>query len=268
LAVGAVCAIQAACTLQEARSARGGGDGFATGNATYDDFFSAVRDVKKQAAAAPIDAVSGHADLMKALGLDAKASSDAAITEAGARAKKLQDKGVLLHLEIAPEPKVLAAKGKGEVGADGEALFKVMEATLKTSIEMRKRLAAIGSRVGDLEKKRVELRDKASSAFKDDLWKRDDVVAELEATKRVLAGAGDGAAQTDGAESRFVVDLVYAVETGGGTRPENSTTPPPSKRAWATRAKPASAPGAAPPSAPATPAVPKKKPKGGDDFEP
>jgi hypothetical protein len=265
----AVCALQAACTLGEQRAARGGGDGFPTGNAAYDDFFSAVRDVKKQAVAAPIDAVTGHAELMKALGLDAKATSDAAITEAGSRAKKLQDKGVLLHLEIAPEPKVLAAKGKGEVGADGEALFKAMEATLKTSIETRKKLAAIASRIADLEKKRAELRDKATATFKDDLWKRDDVVTELDATKKVLANAGDGAAQVDGAESRFVVDLVYAVETGGGTHPENSKTPPPpSKRAWATRAKSAAAPGVEPPSAPATPVVPKKKPKGGDDFEP
>jgi hypothetical protein len=262
------CTLEAACTLGEPRAALGGGNGFATGNATYDDFFSAVRDVKKQAVAAPVDAETGHAELLKALGLDAKATSDAAITEAGSRAKKLQDKGVLLHLEIAPEPKVLAAKGKAEVGADGEALFKAMEATLKTSIETRKKLAAIGARTAELERKRVELRDKATAAFKDDLWKRDDVVAELEATKGVLANAGDGAARADGAESRFVVDLVYAVETGGGAHPENSKTPPPGKRAWAAHTKPAAVPGATPPSAPATPAVPKKKPKGGDDFEP
>jgi hypothetical protein len=268
IALVSLLAGQTACTLQEPRVARG--DGIVTGNAAFDDFFSAVRDVRSQVLAAPKDAETGHAELIKALGLDGKAKSSAAIEEAGVRAKKLQDKGVLLHLEIAPEPKVLAAKGRVEVGAEGEALFKAMETTLKTSIETRKRLAALAARAVDLEKRRAELRAKAEAAFKAVTPdKRAEIVAELDAAKGVLVDAGDGATRADGAESRFVVDLVYAVETGGGARPENAKQLS-IRKGWTAHAKPAaSGVPPAPAGAPsATPAALKKKPKGGDDFEP
>jgi hypothetical protein len=80
------------------------GEPYATGNGTFDEFFTAVLEVRSQALAAPDDAEAAHASLVKALGLDAKVTASQALGEAQSRAKKLQQKGVLLHLEIAPEP--------------------------------------------------------------------------------------------------------------------------------------------------------------------
>ena len=137
----------------------------------------------------------------------------------------------------------------------------------------RKRLAGVAARAMELEKRRTDLHDQAPTAFKDEPAKRDDVLAALDAAKALLVEASEGANRAAGAESRFVVDLVYAVETGGGTRPE-PTKPTREKTAGASggarrsaAASPAPGPAAAQAPPPA-PAPPKKKQKGADDFEP
>jgi hypothetical protein len=240
------------------------GEAYTTGNGAYDEFFAAVREVRAQALAGPDDAEAAHAGLVKALGLDAKAPAPQALDEVGKSAKKLQGKGVLLHLEIAPEPKVLFSRGKMDLGADGESLVKAMEGSVRSSLETEKRLIALAARAAELERKRVELRSKAPEAFRDTPpITRDDIFAELDAAKVVLANAGDGATKSAGAASRFVVDLVQAVETGGvaaepGKAGHGKTVPAPFAKG-----------GTAPKGAgPITTPPPKKKVKGGDDFEP
>jgi hypothetical protein len=252
----------AACGAPATHIARG--EVYATGNGAFDDFFTSVREVRSQALAAPDDADAAHASLLKALGLDAKAATSQALDEAGKSAKKLQDKGVLLHLEIAPEPKVLAARGKVDLGADGEALLKAMEGSVKSSLETQKRLVALAARAADLEKKRADLRSQAPDAFRADTpTKRDEIIAELDAAKRVLADAGDGATRAAGAASRFVVDLVQVVETGGAAEPAGKLGR--GKKGFAGAPKAGGGPKATGPVA--TP-PPRKKPKGADDFEP
>jgi hypothetical protein len=246
------------------------GESFSTGNATFDDFFTAVREVRSQALAAPDDAEGARAGLLTALGLEAKSKTSAALDEAGSRAKKLQDKGVLLHLEIAPEPKFVTVRGKADLGSENEALLKAMEGAVRTSLETRKRLATVAARAIELEKRRAELREKASTAFQEEkVAKRDEIFAELDASKAVLADAGEGASRAAGAASRFVVDLVQVVETGGGTAPVAAAPPARGKKGqFVPRAAQAKAAGSA--TAPAQPAAapPPKKKKGGDDFEP
>lgn len=262
------CWALSACAAPQPRVARG--EVVTTGNSTFDDFFTSVREVRGEALAAPEDAEAARGGLAKALGLDAKAAAAKALEEAGARAKKLQEKGVLLHLEITPEPKFVTTRGKVDVGADGEALLKAMEGSVKTSLDMRKRLAASAARAAELEKRRADLRDQAATAFKDaPQAKRDEVIAELEAARAVLADAGEGASRAAGAASRFVVELVQAVETGGGSLVDGKPAKG-KKGAVAAAPRGGPAPRAAPAAAPAaaTAPAPKKKAKGGDDFEP
>jgi hypothetical protein len=248
------------------------GEAYTTGNSTFDDFFTAVREVRGEALSAPDDAEAAHGSLLRALGLDAKAATAKALEEAGARAHKLQEKGVLLHLEIAPEPKLLASRGKVDVGADGEALLKAVEGSVKSSLDMRKRLAGVAARAVELEKRRADLVDQAATAFKDDPQsKRKEVMAELDACKVVLADAGDGAGRAAGAASRFVVDLVQAVETGGASVEALAGKPGKGKKgavAAAPRGGGGPAPRAAAAAATSPAPAPKKKAKGGDDFEP
>jgi hypothetical protein len=243
------------------------GELYTTGNGTFDDFFSAVRDVQEAAKSGPDDAEAARAGLLKALGLDARVAPEKALDEAGKSAKKLQEKGVLLHLEIAPEPKLLATRGKIDVGADGEALLKAMEGSVKTSLDTRKRLEGLATRAADLEKRRAELRDQAPDAFKGEPpGKREEILAELDASKTVLADAGDGARSAAGAAARFAVDLVQAVETGGFAQ-EPSKPAKGAKKGGAPG--PARGGGAAVNGSKASaPAPPPKKGKGGDDFQP
>jgi hypothetical protein len=251
------------------------GEAFTTGNTPFDEFFTAVREVRTEALAAPKDEEAGHASLIKALGLEPATQTAMALDETGLRAKKLRDKGILLHLEISPEPKLIAVRGRADLGPDGEALLRAMEDAARTSLEMQKRLAAVAARAVELEKRRVELRGEAPAAFRDDKQaKRDEIITELDAAKGVLADAGAGASQAAGAAARFVVELVQAAETGGGAmldpgrlaRAKKGPQPaaPPIKTASGGHAAPA--PKTVAPAAPAPP--PQKKPKGGDDFEP
>jgi hypothetical protein len=238
------------------------GETFTTGNGSFDEFFGAVIEVRGQARAAPGEAEAAHADLLKALGLESKAAAGEALDRAGARAKKLKDKGVLLHLEIAPEPKLIATRGKVDLGAD-EPLIKAVESSVKSSLETNKRLASVAARAAELEKRRADLRKQALEAFQNEpQTKRDAILAELDAAKGVLADAGDAAARAAGAASSFVVDLVQAVETGGAALdPAKGGKGRKGAGPFATKVgTPAAPAGAAPP--------PKKKPKGGDDFEP
>jgi len=258
------------------------GEAFTTGNATFDDFFTAVREVRTEALAATKDEEAAHAGLIKALGLEPTAQTAMALNETGLRAKKLQDKGILLHLEISPQPKLIAVRGKADLGPDGEALLHAMEDATRTSLEMRKRLAAVATRAVELEKVRIDLRGQAPAAFRESLQaKRDEIITELDAAKGVLADAGDSAGRSAGAAARFVVELVQAAETGGGalldpaklarakkvlggTTPAKAASGTPASNGHAATSVPA--PKTAAPAAPAPP--PQKKPKGGDDFEP
>jgi len=252
------------------------GEAYSTGNAPFDDFFLGVRDVRADALAAHADEDAVNTSLIKGLGIEDKAVSTTALQEATLRAKKLQEKGVLLHLEIAPAPKLFAVRGKTELGPDGEALLKATEAAARSSLDIRKRLAATAARAAELEKQRVELRAQAPVTFRDEKQgKRDEIIAELDAAKGVLADAGESASRSAGIASRFVVELVQAVETGAGAMLEPGKLPR-GKKAFAGAAAAPSRPSAPSPSTaaapaaagPAAPPPPKKKPKGGDDFEP
>jgi hypothetical protein len=275
------------------------GEVLATGHTTYDDFFVAVREIRSEAAAAADDEEASHAPLLKALGLEPKSRPALAVDESGVRAKKLQERGLLLHLEIAPEARLLEAKLKPDPGLENEPILKAVEEAAKASLEMRKRFAAVAARVVELEKRRVDLRAQAQADFRaEPQAKREEVIAELDAAQGVLADALTKANASAGAAARFVVELAQAVETGAIDPPPKGAKGAAAKRpviiaavppappaiaaappaaaapaAAAPKPAPAAAPAAAPKPAPkpAAPAAPpaKKKPKGGgDDFEP
>ncbi len=280
--------LSASCSPTLAHVAQG--EVYSTGNAPFDEFFLGVRDVRADALAAHADEDSINTGLIKALGIEDKAVSTTALEETALRAKKLQEKGVLLHLEIAPEAKLFAVRGKAELGPDGEALLKAAEAAARSSLEIRKRLAFAVARAAELEKKRVELRAQAPVTFRDEKQgKRDEIIGELDASKTVLADAAESANRSAGVASRFVVELMEAIETGAGAMLEPgklargkksavNLPPPPAKPCAPVHEAVAAAEPHFKPRAPASnpagasgapaPPPPPKKPKGGDDFEP
>ena len=286
----AITATISGCATPIPRVARG--ESMTTGNATYDEFFTSVQKVRSEALAAATEEDTTHAGLVKALGLEPKTTRELAVDETGLRSKRFVEKGVLLHLEIAPEARMLSVRGKTDLGPDGEGLIRSMQDAAKGALEMRRRFAIVASHAADLEKKRVDLRGQAPATFRDDPQaKRDEIIAELDAARAVLTEAQEKANASAGSAARFVVELAQAVETGAADaivnpKPTKGKKPfavaqrpqpvapspavvaaqvaPPPKPAAAV-AKPAAAP-AKPAAAPAKPA--KKKPKGGDDFEP
>jgi hypothetical protein len=284
LALGAGCSATPAARIA-------GGEALTTGNATYDEFFKSLRDVWSEAEAAQGDEQAAHAGLLKALGLLPMTPAAQALDESALRAKKLQEHGVLLHLEIAPDARLVGVHAK--VDAADEAVLKSVEEAAHASLDVRKRLAALAARAATLDKRRVDLREQAADTFRaEGQAKLDEVIRELEAAQTALADATAKANLSAGTASRFVVELAQAVETGAGDGkwgakagrrpPTGPAAPPPPPVASAPAApvapvapapapKPAAAPAPRPAAAPAprpAAAPAPKKPKGGDDFEP
>jgi hypothetical protein len=300
LAAAAMAIALSACAVPVPHVTQG--EAVTTGQTSYDDFFLAVRELRAEALAAPNDEEGSHAVLIKTLGLDPQAKASAAVEESGKRAKQLVEKGVLLHLDVAPDARLLTARGKGDLSVELDTLLRALEGSARASLEMRKRFVAVAARAVELEKRRGELRAQAPDAFKDATAKRDEVIVELDAARAVLSEALEKAEHSAGAAARFVVDLAQALETGAADvkpskgpagkkavltiQPVSSTSPPaavasaPTKPTAPAAAKPAAAKPAAakpaPPAAKPAPAAakpakpaPAKKPKGGgDDFEP
>lgn len=252
------------------------GEAITTGNAQYDAFFGQVRDLRAEALRAEEDERAAHAGLVKALGLEEKSDASSAVGLMEQRAKKYRDAGVLLHLDIVPEPKLVQHRGSASLDAQAEATLKAIEESAKASLALEKRLGALTGRAKELEKQRADLRAQTPATFKGDPQaKRDEITAELDASEGVLASASDLGSRSAGRASRFVIELAKAVETGAGDAP--AAAAPPTSTAVA-KAKPpttwkkppgsvanAPASGATKPAAATT--KPAKKGKG-DDFEP
>ena len=296
LTIGLVVAagsITAGCAKPSPRVARG--QTVATGQATYDDFFQAVLTLRAEGQKAREDAAEARAALIAMLGLETKASVTLAVSEAELRAKKLREAGVVFHVDLVPDARVVAAKAKGVVNLEADDLAKAAEASTKSAITLSQRLGAVSARAAELEKIRTDLRAQAPATFRSEPQaRRDEITLELDASAAVLTEASDSGERWGGVAAKFALDLARALETSSGdaspgkpvkgvapkpppppppvaaaTRP-----PPPPSPAKAPEPAPAAAPAKKPPAAAPAPAkppaapTPAKKPKGGDDFEP
>jgi hypothetical protein len=243
------------------------GQPVSTGDATFDAFFKQVDELRADAAKAEKDVAEARTALVKALELPAEAGSDATIKAAGERAKKLRDGGVLLHLVLTPEAKLISTRGKG-ADPQSETLIKAVEDSVKGTLSLVQRLRAIDGRSLELQNKRRELRGKTKEVFGE---RAEEIDRELDATEKTIAKASDLGAKQAGDASYFVLGLASAVETGApggssGARVATGRGKPPGKAGRPLKASG----GKAGPTSPAssTPsAKPKPKPKG-DDFEP
>jgi hypothetical protein len=254
-----------------------------TGVARYDDFFGAVHQLQEEAGKGDQDEKDARGSLVRAMGLE-DPDVPTSVSEAQTRAKKMKEVGVLLHLDLVPEPKLVIVRGSASLDASQEATLKAVETSVKAELALETKLSELARRAADLDKQRTELRAQAPDAFRTEPQaKRDDVINELEASTSVIATAGDLAAKHAGRASKFVLELAHAVETGAGT--EAPPAPPPTAVAKGGRppggkrppavaqagSKPPPPPATKPASAPATKPAAKpagKKGKGGDDFEP
>jgi len=272
------------------------GEAYSTGNADYDAFFKEVVETHALAQKAQDEQGAAREPLTKALGLKAKADVEETVEAAQTRAKKLHDSGVSLHLQLTPEPRMLAVQGGAPIGSDGEELIKAVEESTRTSIELSKKLGALPDKCAELEKKRADLRARSQEAFKAERpVKRREIDRELDAAADVLADASSQSTKYAGNASKFVLDLARAVETGGAAaalaeasakartaavaptvkpapgrwrgapppKPGASATPPPTPPKGIPPRGTAAAERPTPP-----PARPTKPASGGDDFEP
>jgi hypothetical protein len=241
------------------------GQPVSTGDATYDAFFKQVDELRAEATKAEKDVAEARAALLKALELPAETGSDATIKAAGERAKKLKDGGVLLHLELTPEAKLISTRSKG-IDPWSETLIKAVEDSAKGTLSLVQRLRAIDGRSLELQTKRRELRAKTKEVFGD---RAEEIERELDATEQTIATAGDLGAKQAGSASYFVLGLASAVETGArgaqpATRVATGRGKPPGKAGRPIK----TSGGKAGPTSPASaPPAAKPKPKG-DDFEP
>jgi hypothetical protein len=244
------------------------GELFAAGVAEYDELFAAVHALHDDAQRARFEAEGARAELVRTLDVDNKTDASATVLAAKKRAEALRDKAVLLHVQLAPQPKLVASPEGKASEAELDALVKAVEGAVKSSLEVSERLGALSERAAELESKRLDLAARGPMALADlPKARQDEVLAELAAAKDLLRDDGQQLALSAGEASRFVLNLARALETGAAQAP----APEPTKPA---RAKPGrGAPGrgaapARPAPAPTKPPPAAKKPAGGDDFEP
>ncbi|HEY4122592.1 MAG TPA: hypothetical protein VGM56_32230 [Byssovorax sp.] len=282
LALGLAALVSLGCLHSSSHVERG--EPFSTGVQKYDDFFKEVIALQNASKQADDEEVEGRSDLVAALGLPAKTDLAVAVGETRTRAQKMKAYGVLMHLELTPDVKLVTSRGK-TADEFPPALAQGISESTRKSLDLARRLDEASARAQDLEKARVKLRTDAPDAFRAlTQVQRDEIVHELDASADVLVGVQDEAKRHAGRASEFVVGVVTAVETGAAGAAALYATPPPppavavaSARAaaphkaptkWttklATKPTPAKPPAKPPTTAPAT----KKKPKGGDDFEP
>lgn len=263
------------------------GQAYVTGNGDYDAFFKEVVDASEESKKVAGDDGGTKAALAEALGLAPDAGGDEVSAALSERAKKLQASGVVLHLELMPEVRLVRA-GEGEVDESTQKVLTLLEQRVKASVEAAQRVGALPDKLARLERKRTELRGGTAQAFavtKSET--RSEIERELDAAKDIIARSATDGAKVAGDAARVALELARAVETGAGQaaleaakKPEPAATakgkpvPPPrgklpakpgavaAAKPTAPPAKPAGAPPAAPPAKPAT------KPAKSDDFEP
>lgn len=242
LACGLACGA-AACAAPAASTRIERGEKVTTGDQAFDAFFREVEEVKAEAEKTGADAAAAAKPLTDAIGAPSKGTPPPEVVRA--EAKKLQIDGTLLHLDLVPEAKLVTS---AKLDEPSEKILEGAEQAAKGSLAVARRGAEILLRIADLERRRVELVDKAKLVFTD-ATQRSAVSLELVAAAGVLETARQAAEKHAGAASRLALDLAVAMETGAGS--------------GATARKPIARPGARPGgtgvSAPA-------KPKG-DDFD-
>lgn len=249
--------LSGACTLfvgeHEARVAQG--QPVQTGKAPYDDFFAEVLEVKDLASSAPDKQQAVRKPLSDAMGLGESATSEDTVAEATKRAKELEEKGLLLHLQLTPDARVVRVqKKKGALDEDSEKLLKAVEAATKKALVAVDELGTVHERALKLEKTRADLFAQSEQDFDDQApIKRSVVQQELTASRDVLAEAEQQSGLHAGLAAKFIVDLARALETGAGM--EKAPAPPP----------PAPAPQPPRPAWSPGPAKPKPPPA---DFDP
>jgi hypothetical protein len=234
----------------------------ATGNADFDAFFKQVDELRTEAAKADEDEAVARLLLVRALALPEEAGADATVKAAGERAKKLKEAGLMLHLNLTPEAK-LVTRGKG---ADSEASVKAIEESAKSSLALVRRMGELEKRSADLQNKRRELRSKTRAELG---ARAEEIERELLEAEKVIAEAAELGSKSAGSASHYVLALAAAVETGaGGSQLPTRVSvvqgvrggAKPSGKLPAKAVKSGGGDGAAPP--------PKKPKPKSDDFEP
>jgi hypothetical protein len=184
LVVFGIAAATAGAACMPAQPARiQQGEAISTGNAAYDKFLQQVLDTRADAARAEKEAEEARAELAKALELDAKtATLDEILERMSERAKKLRDKGVLLHLKLTPDAELVSIV-KRPMDPWGEDMLKAVEASAKKWLALIKRMDKLSSRAAALEKQRSDLVKRAPGELGPG---SDDIMRELEASEAVL----------------------------------------------------------------------------------
>ncbi|WP_437997272.1 hypothetical protein WMF26_41580 [Sorangium sp. So ce185] len=253
----AACAAQAS-QLEQGRALR-------TGKQPYDEFFEAALALREESLKAEALADAARAELARAAGLDPRSAADAALDAARARAAELRASGVSLHVELAPEARLVSARGGRALDADDRDAVEALEASLKSSLAAAKQLGELSKRAAELEKQRASLAASWAETMAGDPQRRE-AKRELEAAERVLAEAGAAAERHAGRASKLALDLVLAVDAGvAPARRGAARRPTPRQPTGSAKAPPqrGSGAGAAP-----RPPKPPPPPNGEDDFDP
>ncbi|WP_170319442.1 hypothetical protein [Polyangium spumosum] len=228
------------------------GKAITTKEPTLDEFLKSVVALRGEVDRAEGDRKAARAELVKALGLAETADASEALEAATKKAKALDEAGTALHLELTPDAKLLVlVQKRGKKTEDPEALAKAVEASVKASLDVARRMGELEQRARFLDTKRTELSTTPAA-------KSGDAARELEGARIVLADLRARATSEAGLASSFVVGLAMALETGAAETALAKFT------GKSTRPRYGGGGGGAAPAG----GSPAPKPKPSDDFEP
>lgn len=264
------CAPRTTSQLEQGRALR-------TGKPPYDELFEATRALREASLDAERLAGEARAELARALGVAPSATGNAALEAARARAEELRASGVLLHVELVPEARIVRARRGRRLGAEDRRVVEAMEASLRRALAASKQLGELADRAAELERKRAALAAGSAEALANDPQRRE-VERELEAAERVIAEAGALADRHAGRASKLALDLVLAIDAGAHPPQRGAASrPPPRRPAGTANAPPRRGGGRAlpprpdpspkAPSSPPPPPAPPPSPEV-DDFDP
>jgi hypothetical protein len=186
------------------------GETVTTGVTAYDAFFRELGEANGEIDKVAAEVSSAAKPLKDAIGAQGKGTPPEVMRS---EAKKLQTSGTLLHLQLVPDTKVVTS---GKPDAPTEKLLAAAEQAAKGSLAVARRADEVLARIADLEKRRAELVDTASTSFPQ-AAKRNEITRELAAAEAVLASARAAVERHGGTASKLVLDLAMALETGAGT---------------------------------------------------
>jgi hypothetical protein len=244
-----------------------------TGRRQYDAYFEQVGELRDKVKGLDSDLFQLREKLVDAMDLGVDAKTPEILLAARNRVDELKSYGLLVTLELTPQPRILQA-GEVDPGSEQQALVSAIEESARRGMEVYKERSELLDEIQRLDGQRADLAEKLDQ-LPPNFDKRGLIEDELVGAGRVLREAEKKLLDDTRNVSHFLVGLAEIANTGAGEQreqrcdtaiaaapepPPPSTKPKPSPKSQP-KSQPKSAKGPRPqPRTPPRPQPPRPQP--------